>query len=575
MRSSDRSLVPLVTILLAAAPGPMAAQTTYAAVERDARRAQRDFERFRRDHLPVAAITADVCDVSFGRLCTGTDVSDTPPETEDDEVRGARNRLRESLRELDGYAPASEFIIGQQVRYALEAQDAGGARSAAGACRATRWWCLALSGLAAHAAGDESAASAAFDSALDAMPAAQRCDWLDVRDWLPRGMHVPDATPPCKARRALARLVFWLAAPTLTWHARAARDEFLARRTMEQIVAGTAIPREIHWGPDIAEVRLRFGWPIRFSRQAQEGGSLLAPAAPVVEDLPSPSFSLVPDRHALESPLEARAGDWALQHSVRAPMLYAPGWIKAIAALPVQIARFRRGSRMLIVAAYDASGALDGASADRDAAILLASGPDSALGEAHERAAPPMGALALEVPARQALAAVEVIDSARAIVARWRAAVAPLPGERLISELLVGTTDSASPPRTLGAFLPHALGRLRVAPGATLALYWEQYATASMEQPLTVELRLVPLTSGFMHGLGKLFGLGGAAPVMSIRWQDRGGREPSSARTLRVAIPDVPPGRYRLEIVVAGDETLGRAASEIDVESPHDASPRS
>ena len=46
----------------------------------------------------------------------------------------------------------TEWIAGQRVRYLLEAGDEDGAVAAARACRAERWWCAALEGLALHEA---------------------------------------------------------------------------------------------------------------------------------------------------------------------------------------------------------------------------------------------------------------------------------------------------------------------------------------------------------------------------------------------------------------------------------------
>ncbi len=569
---------------------------------------QRTFESYRRFQLPRVVPRGGNCDVTIGRFCYWDNNDDTPLPAEREGVIRARERLRASLDSLAALDSTSDYIAGQSVRYALEAHDAQAAIAFLDDCDATPWWCLALRGLTWHRAGSESRSTAAFDSALAIMPDAFRCEWLDVEKWLPPGTHLRDDDhDDCAGREQAARHVLWLAAPLLTWQPEATRNELLARRTLLRILRGTATPHRLGWGSDLVEVSLRFGWPDSWAREDEEVNSLVTPPGiRVVGEEPKPSFSFVPARHALESPLEAAPDDWQLDGNRKPPMRYAPGWLTMIDTLPVQIARFLRGGdSMLVVAAFDARvmladsivatarspdgngseeqvassaapgasstgmlgaspGTPDSAAAPR-AAALLAVSAESTLA-ASEAARDTSGAILLASTRRPVLAAVEVRDSAHSRAARWRGSVQPLDSTALLSDILVGlAAGGAPPPILLDSAASRAIAPLVVSAGDTIALYWESYAHASTEHPARVRLRLVPLSSGFFGRVAHALGLKHKEPPVSLAWADPGDPGSQPGRALRVAIPDVPDGSYRIELVIEAGGRQGSAAREIVV----------
>jgi hypothetical protein len=94
-------------------------------------------------------------------------------------------------------------------------------------------------------------------------------------------------------------------------------------------------------------------------------------------------------------------------------------------------------------------------------------------------------------------------------------------------------------------------------------LYWECYAPASPANPVTVTLRLVPHGP---KGIARIFhalGLGHRAAPISLKWTDTGRPDGSRGRSLRLGLPPRTRGRYRLELVVAGDTRRGRATREL------------
>lgn len=573
----------LLAASLARVPLATGAQRPRSPAERAARDAQRSFEGFRRFQLPRVAAREGGCDITIGRFCYWDDNDDTPLPAERPSVGRARTRLRATLDSLSALDSSSDYILGQRVRYALEDRDALAAAALLDSCAATPWWCLALRGLAWHSVGDESRSASAFDSALVAMPDTVRCDWMDLRAWLPHGTRLSNNKhPDCAERERLSARVFWLAAPMLTWRSEATRDEFLARRTLLTILAGTATPHRIAWGSDLVEVALRFGWPDGWAREEATSSMIATAEIRVVGHEPTPSYIFVPSRRALESPLEASPDDWRLTGNRQPTMRYAPGWLAFIDTLPVQIARFNRagGDSMLVVAVFDARASLiDSSGVSRHdspsvsasasdttlrAAAMLAVAPESTL---VARQAPdlPSGTLMLQAESRPVLAAVELVDSARAWAMRWRGAVRPLERSALVSDLLVGIAGAAAPPILLDSAAPHAIAPLRVSAGDTIALYWESYARATPDRPARVALRLVPLSAGFFSRVARSLGLAHAEPPVSLAWDDPGRAGAEMGRALRVAIPAVPRGSYRIELVVEAGGARSTTARKIVV----------
>lgn len=530
--------------------------------EREARHAQREFEMLRRMLLPRVPARTGGCDFTIGDLCYWDDNADAPLPPERPRVTRARDHLRSSLDSLGGIDSANDYIVGQRVRYALEAGDAAGAAAAVAHCSATPWWCEALRGFAWHRAGAEDASAAAFDSALADMPDSIRCKWLDVRAWIPPGTHAPssDDKDDCAARAEMSTRVFWLSAPLLTWRRDAVRDELFSRRTLIKLLSGTSNPQFTFWRWDSEQLSLRYGWPDQWAREENPIGSIDFSDIRVVGDEPRPSFSVVPSQRALESPFTAKPGDWHLIDKRSALMRYAPRWLRSIDTLPVQIARFRgHGDSMVVVAAFDGQTLVDSGSKTMLAAASLSTGlaAESTLAIGLTTSVP-AGAIVLVAPARPALGAVEVFDTVGGRAARWRAAIAPLAESAAISDLLVGRAGSAFDAQTPEAAARVAIPTLRVSPRDTLALYWETYLRPPPAVPVRTTVRLTR-SAGFF---GRIFGHKHVGPALS--WEDAY-PDPTPGRSMRFGLAGVPPGRYRLEVTVQTPQAHGTAAREIDV----------
>lgn len=552
----------LVAVGLLCARATVTGQSLASMQEREARHAQREFEALRRMLLPRVPARTSGCDVTIGDLCYWDSNADAPLPQERPRVAVARDHLRSSLDSLGGLDSANDYIVGQRVRYAIEAGDTAGAAAAVTRCAATPWWCEALRGFAWHRAGAEGASAAAFDSALADMPDSLRCKWLDVRSWIPPGTRTGSAADPdvCAARAEMSTRVFWLSAPLLTWRRDAVRDELFSRRTLVKMLSGSSNPQFTFWRWDSEKLSLRYGWPDQWAREENPIGSVDFSSIRVVGDEPRPSFSVVPSQHALESPFTAKPGDWELIDNRSALMRYAPRWLRSIETLPVQIARFRgHGDSMVVVAAFDGQTLVDSGSKTMIAAASLSTGlaAESTLALGLTTSVP-AGAIVLVAPARPAVGAVEVFDTVGGRAARWRAGIAPLAASAAISDLLVGRAGSAFDAQTPDDAARVAIPTLRVTARDTLALYWETYLRPPPAVPIRTTVRLTR-AAGFF---GRLFGHKHVGPALS--WEDAY-PDPSPGRSIRFGLAGVPPGRYRLEVTVQTPQGHGTAAREIEV----------
>ena len=145
-----------------------------------ARNLQDRFERRRRQMLPkFNAGTADHCLV-VGRFCEWHPKleADVVPN-EGENIRRARAELLAELARAAAAVPGDDWITGQRIRYLTEAHDTS-AVTVARSCRASKWWCDALLGLALHVNENFVGADSAFSAALAEMPPLTRCHWMNL-----------------------------------------------------------------------------------------------------------------------------------------------------------------------------------------------------------------------------------------------------------------------------------------------------------------------------------------------------------------------------------------------------------
>ena len=523
-----------------------------------AKQAQAEFERARRDGLGFSSGGAtSEPDVQFGSIFYWNNNNDVPPRPERPEIGVARRKLLESLKETALVAPTDDWVAGQRVKYSLEEKDFTGANAVITNCKATNWWCSALTGLVRHVQNDAPGAERAFNQSLAEMPESQRCDWQNIAPWLHKADSLAYLAKSCADRLVYNTKVFWLGKPFAHLDGNDLRNELLARRTFNAIELNTATVYG-PWKPDFGQSQLRYGWPVAWSKQntiVSRRGDMVSST---IGHEPTPSHDFMPSDAALANPYTATAADYpfnARYAQMRYAPRYAPGGFQDLGA---QLVRFRRGDSTLLVAAYVLDGKARYERGKTRAALVLEKSPTQRVTRIVKDGQPLRGAIALTpvIFRDTMLASIEVLSETRKFAGRVRTGAMPIEPGAMLSDLLllsVKASDAAAAGlagiATLESVLTSALGGTDIGDGQSFGVFWEYYGGPGA----TVTLSITPMdsVSGFRR-LGSLFRLGGTVGGgASLRIPDPAQPDGGPGRRLTLTMPEVKPGRYRLAVEIA------------------------
>jgi hypothetical protein len=539
------------------ARGQVAAAPDSASLRAEAVRAQAAFERERVRRLPWAWQGASgSCDEVIGRFCYWhEDDGGAPwrPPPEDPAVAAARAELIAQLAFAAGALPGDGWILGQRVRYLVEAGRHGEAAAAARAARAfpgapaASAWPRALEGYALHAAHDFAAAEGAFDAMLEGLPAGERERWTNVALLLEPPLARQWRRLDAAARASFAQRLWWLADPLWSVTVNERRTEHFARVVTDRLQEDARSPYDVAWGADLRELTLRYGWPVGWERARSRSGTLGNSARPgVVAHDPPGAHHFFPPAEVFAGPHDAPPGAWPL--AVERPRsAYAPSYADSFVELAHQLAVFRRGDRAVVAAAWERE--------ERgDAAIVVWAGPGGS--PAIARAPGGGRAQMVEAPWSPAVVSVEARAGRRAARARYGL---PLPSPPpLVSDLLL-LAPGAPLPASLDEALAVARATERVHPRERVGLYFELYPPAGAgEARITVTVR--DDRRGVVRRLAGILVVGGPRRATALSWS-----EPLPAgvtilpRAVAVSLPDLPRGRH--SVVVAVEVPAGVTAT--------------
>ncbi len=523
--------------------------SSLSALGSQARSMQDSFERNHRLGLRFYNGGADAsCEVLLGRICYWNNNGDVPPPAERTDAKLERDQLLDLLGQAHAADPSDDWVSGMRVRYAVEGVKPDLALKAARACGGTGWWCAALQGLALHNANQHVESAAAFDRALNTMPVAQRCVWTDVSLWLEEAQHAAYRAMPCAAREVRNARILRLAQPLWSLPANDIRNELYARRTISRVQSMGRIPYDLTWGDDLLESQMRYGWPTNWSVQ---NGGVADPRPPsVIGHEPTPSYDFMASPKAVETPIGAGAGDWALRRA-KARMRYAPRYAAGFGEVPHQIARFRRGDTTLVAGGYRLVRDLEMGRAPYSAAMVLEGMNGRAPTVVRRDSASANGALLAPLDGPM-LASIEVLAPTSNRATRVRTTVQPLPTDARLSDYLLLQRGDATATPELERNALQAYGSLEIERGATVGLYWEMYRPATPSAPLQVAVRATRVGASFLQKLGSSIGLSKSVTPVSIRYNDNGRPDGKPGRSLTINFPPVAPGDYQLTLLVSG-----------------------
>jgi hypothetical protein len=528
---------------------PASASVTSAAVSA-ARAAQDAFERNRRAGLRFYNGGGNAtCEVQIGTLCYWNNNGDVPPPAERADVVIERGRLLETLAAAAEADPRDDWVAGMRVRYALEHQEGALAIDAARACGGSAWWCEALRGLAYHVNNQHVNATSAFDRALRAMPDSTRCVWTDLTPWLPPSAHAAYSARVCADRGSENARILHLAQPLWMLPSNDARNELLARHTISVVHGQGRIPYDMPWDGSIAAMQVRYGWPTAWSMQT--AGALDRRLPSIIGHEPTPSYDFMPSPGAIANPLSATADDWdPLRKDAR--MRYATRYASGFAPLPHQLARFRRGDSTVLAGAWRLMREQRMGPAPYRAGLFLADTDAQIVQALVQDSVPANGALLVPMGNAPRLVSLEVIGEKAQRATRVRAAIAPLTAGSRISDLLLLVGGDAGAAPTLEQVVRRAWGSNDIEPGRAFGLYWESYAGASPDAPLQVTVRATRTNSNFSQRITNALRLSRAMTPVALSFRDPGRPDGGAGRAVQFTWPEVPPGDYRLTVMITG-----------------------
>lgn len=564
------ALGPLFPSPIGTTPDPLRAQDVSPTQESDrrAREAQNDFESLRQRRLPAGSHWGpDPCQASAGRMCWRYDRTLVwRPEAEDPEVTAARETLLDELEGASAVAPGSDWILGQRVRYLLEAGRSGEAGAVAQDCGAvTPWWCRALEGLVLHLQGKYLESEGAFDDALHLMDPGTAAEWENPDPLLERdeqralrdALGAPQNEEEKKER---SRRIWDLSDPLLILPGNDRRTEHLARHVYIELFADAATPHRLSWGADRGELLLRYGRELGWERVRPRPGGF--PGQEEIIGFEHPDVRrFLPPAAVISNPTGHQKEAWAPAISPSARSGYAPAYAPILLPMSSRILVFTRGDYALVAATFRLPAdttfrtreGLRGAHSPPEAlqdwpirAGLVMDGPGESPplaslldGEAH-------GLLSVEVPSGDYRASVEIVDPASGVAGRYRNGIRipEVPPDVLVLSDLILMDGEVLPSSTSDALARIRLDD-RIAPGETLVAGWEIWGLGWREEAVDYNLTLERADPGLLERLRRLFG--GRKRYTNLQWQEWGPGSPGAAfQSVSITVPDLSPGRYRL-----------------------------
>jgi hypothetical protein len=539
---------------------------------RVAHRAQGDFESLRRQLLPHAEmVAANGCSAIVGRYCFLEQVSSSAPQ-EAPQVVAGRAQLLTTLDSLGRTIPGDRWILGQRVRYLVEAGRAHDADSLGVACaatamdRATKSWCFALVGYTAQQFSKYPRAEAAFSLALDELPESDRARFEDLALFLGRAAG-PYRRVDGEPRDSMTAAFWRLVQPLYLTGVNDLRTELLARVTRMYIEQDSRTVMGDWFRGDDRETLLRYGVALWYTQGDVRPGTMAAP--PIAGIRRQPSFNFFPDSRVFASPDLLTPEDWEFQNVEDRPT-YAPTWAADFQPLiNHQVALFRRGDSALIVASFgvnDEASRSEARQAGVFAAAVDRGGVLSPFGTTIEHAG--ISVLStLMAPWRPMIVSLEVLDSTSRTAERMRfAPKLPLSSTRLgLSDLLLySPKDSASPPASVVEAVPLALHGLRVPGNRHIGIFWETYGVRPEGETFDYTLTVQPVDQGIVHRALVGLHMMDADRGIDLQWHEA----PTVAngiasRGVTVDLSRLTPGPYRVRLALTSGTGLPIVAERI------------
>jgi len=525
---------------------PTVSQDSAALVLERARDAQRSFESARRRLLPLGYGGGGRCDERIGRFCYWYDDRDTTLPEEPPAMVELRARFLDRLDEFHHALPHDEWILGQQVRYLVEHRSHQRALELTGQCHPSSWWCAALEGFVLHDAERFGAADRAFERALAAMPEALRCEWTDLSEVLDADLLERIKGKSCRDRQPTSDSILWLADPLLSQPGNDLATELLSRRVVAEYFRDARSPHGLPFGKDIADLALRYGWSIRWSRADQRWPTAEQPS--VIGHSRTPAYAFFPQ------PLDDQPF-WRYRLSRDRPRSrYAPSYAGRFSDMVgYRVARFPRGDTMRLVLVGQAPDSIASDPRARPLAVFSSGPKATSLILPVDLGRP---AVAMTTPATPGLAGIEIGVERHWARARWLVTPIPADDSLVLSDPLLFAPGERLP-GSLDQAVASAVPSARLSRARPVGVYWEVSGPAS--DSLEISIGLIPERRGLLGRIGQSLALVKRKAPLTLRWAQAGPASGPRSRAIELNLAELRPGHYTLELTLTGTNGVIRA----------------
>jgi hypothetical protein len=559
-----------------------------AALQRDARAAQARFERGRVQHLPMSWGGGGMeCDEVIGRMCIrfgrGSDW-EPPPEAE--EILTARDGLLETLEEIGREIAGDDWVLGQRVQYLGKAGRWDEAERLARTCGATPWWCSALLGYVLHHEERFPESARAFDDALEAMDPEQADEWRDLELLMDRDGRDLLRRHEGAERRDLEERIWTLANPLVMIPGNDRRTEHFSRHVASRLRVDARNPYNLRWGSDLAQITVRYGVEYGWERERPRWRDV-GPPRVLGRFHPRSRGFLPPGKH-LGEPAALPPGEWRTdERRVRAR--HAPPYAPRVHSMEPQVALFRRGDSVHVIAAWEVPPSQDHEGADwepppegayRSGLFLIpvapwpapasdasASSQDSSpwterwsTADIREGEGMPSrtagtgshGFLRTTAPHGEYVLSLETWHPGERKAWRARQGIRqealPRGVIALSSLMLVRPMEDESVP-ALGELASRALPSAEVREGGSVGVVWEVYGLEPHERSLRFRVTVERDDRGLLRRAGEWLRVLEPEPPVVVTWSEPGPEWTGPfLRAVNLDLEALPPGEYRLRL---------------------------
>ena len=552
------------------------------ALLEEAKQEQLEFERYREQRLPPEwSGFGGQCDALVGRMCLRHGDGEAPPvEPAPIEVEMARMDMLRTLGRIASRIPRDKWLLGQRVYYLREQGELLRAEALTERCHPDdEWWCLALKGYLLQSTGESIEAESVFRDAIARMPDEERRRWLTL-DYLldEEARDLFDDADPAK-QTALREQLWLLADPLYLVEGNDREAEQYARQTLIRIRESAENAYDLPWEEDLEELVARYGGEVGWERgrPARPASGMLQDNRFIIGRHRPHGREFMPAGAFLEDPAGIPVRAWQIED--RAPWTaYAAWYAPIITTMDAQVARFRRGDSLLVVAGYQPPPPPE--EAPRPMVREIAPGADPFAAFAAPPPPPPVASGAVEsgvfvltpdgdrlidqrgtaregvitarVPNGGYIFGMEVLEDADDRGWRVRGGVRQenLPfGLAAISDVVL-LEPTGDLPESLEEALPRVQRSIRVRSGEAFAAGWEVYGLQVGESAI-VGITMQDANPGLLERATQFLRLTTPEAPLELSWEEAGPDQLGTVfRAIELTLPEVESGEYDLILTV-------------------------